>query len=148
MTFQEQMTIGLSIVTSDGTTNLNDGTIYKIAKDGTREQVSRTFNQTKATSPALAGEYLVHSVPGMVQESVTIWAFGTTQAELNTRYRALIDAFEHWQYQLVWTYTGYTETWNCNAVISNSADFGQGMIHNFMSKVTLQVPRFPTVTTS
>ena len=147
MTSTDQMTIGLSIVTPDGTINLNDHSSYAISADATRDRVSVSYRQINATSPALAGDYLVHSVPEMVTESVQIWVYASTQTQLAARYKALRDAFEHWQYQLAWSWADYSEHWNCNAAKSIDANMGQGMLHNYMAQVTLQVPRFPTVVT-
>lgn len=143
--FADQLTIACSIITPDTTINLNDHSAYALSAQSTREQVSATYNQQKATSPALAGEYLVHSVPGMVVEAVQVWVFGSTQAALQTNYRALKAAFESWSYQLAWTWADYTEHWNCNAVPSINANMGQGLLHSYMAQVSLQVPRYPTV---
>lgn len=143
----QTMAIGLTIITPDGSTNLNDKTSYGI-QGSSRETVQTQYNQVKATSPVLAGEYLIHSTPQMVTESVGIWCYGSSVAQAMSRYLALKTLFENWTYQLVWTYPGYTETWNCNAVSGVAAQLGQGMLHNYMAGVTLQVPRFPTVLTA
>lgn len=143
--FADKLTIACSIITPDTTINLNDHSAYALSAQSTRENVSVSYNQQKASSPVLAGEYLVHSVPGMVVESVQVWTFGATQAALNANYRALKAAFESWSYQLAWTWADYTEHWNCIAAPSVSANMGQGMLHSYMSQVTLQVPRYPTV---
>lgn len=141
------MTIGLTITTPDGSLALNDRSAgYAIAADNTRESVQRSYNQIKATSPALAGEYLVHSVPGMVVETVTVFVYGSTKTQLNQRIRALVTAFESWSYTLTWAWDEYSEVWTCNAAVSITSDQGQVMLHNHMAKVSLQVPRFPTVT--
>lgn len=140
----QQLATGLSIVTADGTIDLNDHTGYAIGADS-RNQTQLSYSQIKATSPALAGEYLIHSTPQMVTESVQVYIYGLTQTSVQTRYKALMAAFEHWSYQLAWSWGDYSEHWNCNAVASVNANFGQGMLHNYMGLVTLSVPRFPTV---
>lgn len=144
-TVSDNMVIALTIQTPSGTTNLNDKTNYAVSSQSTRESVTGQNAQIKATSPALAGEYLVHSVPGMVSETVQIWCYGTTQAALNANVKALIAAFESFTFQLHWTFADYSETWNCNAVPSWSADQSQGLLHAYMASVTLPVPRFPAV---
>jgi hypothetical protein len=135
----------LLIITPNVTINLNDHVNYAVSGNTTRQAVQTTYTQTMANSPVLAGSYLTHSVPGMVTEQVQIWAYGSTQAITQGNYNALRTAFESWQYQLQWTWADYTETWNCNQVTQISSDMSQGMVHNYMSCITLTVPRFPTI---
>jgi hypothetical protein len=141
------MVIGLSIITPNGTTDLNDGTDYKVSAQDTRQSIERTYNQITATSVALAGEYLVHSVPEMVSETVQLWVYGTTQTQVFARYQALITAFENPTYQLAWTFADYSEHWNCNAAKQIVANISQTMLHNYLAQVSVSVPRFPTVVT-
>lgn len=143
--FADKMTVGCLIVTPDNTIDLNDHVSYALSGEATREQVAAQYNQQKASSPVLAGEYLVHSVPGMVVETVKVYVFGTTQVALAANEKALKTAFENWSYQLAWTWADYSEHWNCNAVPSIGFEKGQVFMHSYMSAATLQVPRFPAV---
>lgn len=141
----ELMSVGLSIITPTVTLNLNDHVSYAISGNSTRESITPTYNQIKASSPALEGEYLIHSTRGMITETVQVWVYGTTQAQVQGRFGALKAAFEEWSFQLAWTWADYSETWNCNAVASFTADMSQTLLHNYLASVTMQVPRFPTV---
>lgn len=143
----QSIVIDLSLTSPSGTLNLNDGTAYAVAGDSTREQVAVSYNQVTATNPTMAGQYLVHSVPQMVSETVKIWVYGTSQVQVQQRYQALKTAFENWAYQLHWTFADYSETWNCNAVTQLNSEMGASMLHNYMAAVTLTVPRFPAVLT-
>lgn len=141
----QSLVIGLTLTNANGTTNLNDGTSYAVAGDGTREQVAVSYNQVTATNPTMAGSYIVHSTPQMVAENVKLWVYGTTQTQVQQRFNALKALFESWTYQLHWTFAEYSETWNCNAVSQLNAEMGSTMLHNYMAAVTLTVPRFPVV---
>lgn len=147
MAFADKMAVALSIITPNGSIDLNDHSHYAVSAQSTRENTSTAYRQILATSPALAGQYLVHSVPDLVTETVGIWVLGATQTALQANYNALRAAFESWTYQLAWTWADYSEHWNCNAVTSMTIDMSQGMLHNYMAHVTLTVPRFPTVVT-
>jgi hypothetical protein len=145
MTTTDSMVIGLSLIGGTGTINLHDKVNYAVAAEATRQGSQKSYVQITAKSPVLAGTYLVHSSPDMVNEQVDIYCYGTTQTLLNTHFKTLQAAFEQWTYQLQWTFADYTETWNCNAVSALTFDLSQTMIHNYMGKVSLTIPRFPAV---
>jgi hypothetical protein len=125
--------------------NLNDGINYKIGAEGTRDQVSKSWRKVIANSPILGGDYLVHAVPDMVQERVSVFIYGQTHTEVSDNLYQLQDLFEQYDYRIRWTFDEYREYWRCQlADISMSR--GQIWTHSLMAKAVFTVPRYPDVT--
>lgn len=125
--------------------DLNDVDRFQIAATNTRDNTSKTFRKITTTSPVLGGTYLVHAVPELVSEQVSIYVRGSTQTELADNFFFLDQLFEQLSYQLRWTYNEYRETWDCQ-LADASYSRGQVMTHSVMAMSTYTVPRFPRVT--
>lgn len=124
--------------------SLNDGVTYKIGSDGTRDSTAKTWRKVTADSPILGGNYLIHAVPEMVSESITIWVYGATQTEVSDNLFTLLGLFEQYDYRIRWTFDEYREYWRCqlaDAMLSR----GQVWTHNQMAQAQFTVPRYPDV---
>jgi hypothetical protein len=126
--------------------SLNDGERFRINAEATRDSTTKTWRKTIATSPVLGGDYLIHAVPEMVQETIGVWVHGGTQVELGDNYQTLTTMFEQYDFRLRWTFNEYREYWRCQLAESTSAR-GHVWTHNNMASVQFTVPRFPNVTT-
>jgi hypothetical protein len=126
--------------------NLNDGLIYKIGSDATRDTTAKTWRKVTAESPILGGNYLIHAVPEMVTEQVSIWVYGQDQTEVSDNLFGLTDLFEQYDFRIRWTFDEYRETWRCQ-LAESSMSRGQVWTHNLMAKAEFTVPRYPDVAT-
>jgi hypothetical protein len=125
--------------------NINDGDKFRINADQTREQSAKSWRKTVAESPVLGGSYLVHAVPDMVMETVSVWVGGEDQTDLADNYWFLQSLFEQMDYRIRWTFNEYREYWRCqlaDSVLSR----GHVWTHNQMAIETFNVPRYPDVT--
>jgi hypothetical protein len=126
--------------------NLNDGLNYKIGAEGTRDSSAKTWRKTTADSPILGGNYLIHAVPDMVSETLSVWVYGGSQAEVSDNLFNLQDIFEQYDYRIRWTFDDYREYWRCQ-LADATLSRGQVWTHNLMAKADFTVPRYPDVTT-
>jgi len=125
--------------------NLNDGERYKIDAEQTRDTSAKSWRKVTAESPILGGNYLVHAVPEMVAEQISIWVYGTTQTEVSDNLFTLTELFEQYAYRIRWTFDEYRETWRCQ-LADASMSRGQIWTHNLMAKASFTVPRYPELT--
>jgi hypothetical protein len=124
--------------------NLNDHQNYRIAAEQTRDTTSRTWRKTTADSPILGGNYLIHAVPEMVSEQVTVWCYGADQSEVSDNLYTLVELFEQYDYRIRWTLNEHMETWRCQ-LAEASMSRGQVWTHNLMALAHFVVPRYPDV---
>ena len=125
--------------------NINDGERFKIQAEGTRDQVSKTWRKITADSPVLGGNYLVHAVPEMVQETIGVWIYGEDQTEVAENLFLLNGLFEQFDYRVRWTTNEYREYWRCQLADSQNSR-GQVWTHNQMAVASYSIPRYPDVT--
>jgi hypothetical protein len=125
--------------------SLNDGLVYKIGAEGTRDSTAKTWRKTLADSPILGGNYLVHAVPDMVAEQIGVWVYGGTQTEVSDNLFGLTDLFEQYDYRIRWTFDEYREYWRCQ-LADASVSRNQVWTHSLMAKADFTVPRYPDVT--
>jgi len=137
----------LAVEISYGTrwVNLNDGLVYKIGAESTRDSVSKSWRKVTADSPILGGNYLIHAVPEMVGEQVGVWVYGATQTEVSDNLFGLMELFEQYDYRIRWTLDEYREYWRCQ-LADASVSRGQVWTHSLMAKAEFAVPRYPDVT--
>lgn len=137
----------MAVEISWGTTwvNLNDGLRYKISADGTRDSSSKSFRKVVAQSPILGGDYLVHAVPEMVAENISIWVYGSDQTDVSDNLFHLQELFEQFDYRIRWTTDEYREYWVCQLADSVTSR-NQVWTHSKMAAATFTVPRYPNVT--
>lgn len=124
--------------------NLNDGFTYKLSAEGTRDSSQKSWRKTIAESPVLGGNYLIHAVPEMVGEVVSVWVYGQDQTDLADNYWTLMELFEQMDYRIRWTFNEYREYWRCQLADATMSR-GQIWSHNQMALVSFQVPRYPEV---
>lgn len=124
--------------------NLNDGVIYKIGAES-RDSTARTWRKVTADSPILGGNYLIHAVPEMVSEQLSIWVYGATQTEVSDNLFGIVDLFEQYDFRIRWTFDEYREYWRCQLA---DATLGRGQVwtHSLMAQAQFTVPRYPDVT--
>lgn len=137
--------VDLEISYGDQWISLNDHDKFIINGSNTRDNTSKTWRKVTAQSPVLGGTYLVHAVPELVSEQVSIWIYGADQTDLADNYFFIEELFEQPSYRLRWTYNDYRETWDCQ-LADASISRNQVNTHNTMAMVTYTVPRFPNVT--
>jgi hypothetical protein len=125
--------------------SINDGQVYKISADQTRENSAKTWRKTTADSPILGGNYLVHAVPDMVLEQVGIWVRGVDQTEVSDNLFTLVELFEQYDYRIRWTLNEHREYWRCQ-LADSSLSRGQVWTHSRMALAQFQIPRYPNVT--
>jgi len=125
--------------------NLNDGEIYKISAEGTRDSSAKTWRKTIADSPVLGGNYLIHAVPDMVTETVGVWVYGNNQTEVADNLFGVTRLFEQYDYRIRWTLDEYREYWRCQ-LAESSMSRGQVWTHSNMAAAHFTVPRYPDVT--
>jgi hypothetical protein len=137
----------LAVEVSYGTrwVNLNDGEVYKIAGDSTRDSTQKTWRKVVAESPILGGNYLIHAVPEMISETIGVWVYGTTQTEVSDNLFNLTELFEQYSYQIRWTFDEYREYWLCQLADATTAR-GQVWTHSLMARAEFSIPRYPDVT--
>lgn len=123
--------------------NLNDQVAYKIAGD-TRTTTQRTWRKVTAESPILGGNYLIHAVPDMVNETVGVWVYGSSQTEVSDNLFILEELFEQYDYRIRWTFDEYREHWRCQ-LADATLSRGQIWTHSLMARADFTVPRYPDV---
>jgi hypothetical protein len=124
--------------------NLNDGQVYKISGESTRDSTQKTWRKVTADSPILGGNYLIHAVPEMVGETIGVWIYGQTQTELSDNLFFLQDLFEQYDYRIRWTFDEYREYWRCQ-LADATVSRGQVWTHSMMAKAEFAIPRYPDV---
>lgn len=124
--------------------NLNDGVRYKLNAEGTRDGAAKTWRRFTADSPFLGGSYLVHAVPELVQETVSVWVHGNDQTDLADNLFHLDELFEQLEFRIRWTFNEYREYWRCQLADGTSSR-NQVWTHSTMAVATFSVPRFPDV---
>ena len=124
--------------------NLNDGVNYKIGAES-RESSAKTWRKVTAESPILGGNYLIHAVPEMVTEQLSVWVYGSTQTEVSDNLFGLTDLFEQYDYRIRWTFDEYREYWRCQLADATMSR-GQVWTHSLMASTQFTVPRYPDVT--
>lgn len=124
--------------------NLNDGEIYKIAGDATRDSTQKTWRKITADSPILGGNYLIHAVPEMVGETIGVWVYGQSQTDLSDNLFGLTELFEQYDFRIRWTFDEYRETWRCQ-LADATVSRGQVWTHSTMARAEFSVPRYPDV---
>jgi hypothetical protein len=125
--------------------NLNDGEVYKISADQTRETTTKSWRKVTADSPVLGGNYLIHAVPEMVTETIGVWVHGRTQSEVADNLFGLTRLFEQYDYRIRWTTDDYREYWRCQ-LAESAMSRGQVWTHSMMAAAHFSVPRYPDVT--
>lgn len=124
--------------------NLADGERYKISAES-RNTGNKSWRKITTQSPVLGGNYLVHAVPEMVEETVSVWVYGNTQSDLSDNFFFLEELFEQFDYRIRWTTNEYREYWRCQ-LAESSFSRGHVWTHSMMAQSTFQVPRYPDVT--
>lgn len=124
--------------------NLNDQSNYKIAAQSTRDATQKTWRKVTAQSPILGGTYLVHAVPEMMSEQISVWVYGSDQTEVSDNLFTLLALFEQYDYRVRWTFDEYREYWRCQLA---DATIGRGQVwtHSLMASVQFTIPRYPDV---
>ena len=125
--------------------DLNEGERFRINGQNTRDSSSKTWRKITAQSPVLGGSYLVHAVPEMVTEQVSVWVHGASQSDLADNFFLVEELFEQPAFQMRWTYNEYREYWLCQ-LAEASHSRGQVWTHNQMALSTYSVPRYPQIT--
>lgn len=125
--------------------NLNDGAVYKISGDQTRDTTTKSWRKVTADSPVLGGNYLVHAVPDMVNEQVAVWVYGASQSEVADNLFGLVRLFEQYDFRIRWTTDDYREYWRCQ-LAEAAMSRGQVWTHSLMAMAAFTVPRYPDVT--
>lgn len=129
-----------------GVLQINQDGIYKIIRDkfGPGE---KTFRRKTTDSPWIAGRGLVAAVPDQMNATIGVRVLATNTADLHTRIRTLIEAFEQFSYQIIATIDGVTiSDWTCEAADWTIGDGGQIQpfhIGAYQQEITFQVPHFP-----
>lgn len=124
--------------------SLQDGR-FQINAQNTRETSNKSWRKVVTSSPILGGDYLVHAVPEMVTESISVWVRGQSQTDLNDNFWMLDELFSQFSYSIRWTLNEYREYWRCQLAEASSSR-GQVWTHSQMALSTFQVPRYPDVT--
>lgn len=124
--------------------NLNDGETYRIVGDATRDSTQKTWRKVTAESPILGGNYLIHAVPEMVGEQISVWVYGQSQTEVSDNLFGLMELFEQYDYRIRWTFDEYREYWRCQLADATMSR-GQVWTHSLMAKADFAVPRYPDV---
>jgi hypothetical protein len=124
--------------------NLNDNEVYRIGAD-TRDSTAKTWRKVVADSPILGGNFLIHAVPDMVSEQISVWIYGTTQSEVSDNLFLLNQLFEQYDFRIRWTFDEYREYWRCQ-LADTTMSRGQVWTHNLMAQAQYTVPRYPDVT--
>lgn len=125
--------------------NLNDGVVYRIAAEQTRDTSAKSWRKTTTDSPILGGNYLIHAVPDMVAEQIGVWCYGADQTDVSDNMFTLLEVFEQYEYSIRWTLNEYRETWRCQ-LADATLSRGQVWTHSQMALAHFTVPRYPDVT--
>jgi len=125
--------------------NINDHVRFRIGAEGTRDNVQKTYKKITTESPILGGNYLVHAVPDMVNETLAVWIYGDDQTELAENYALLETLFEQWDFRIRWTLNESRETWRCQLPDANGSR-NQVWTHNLMARMSFTIPRYPEIT--
>jgi hypothetical protein len=125
--------------------DLNDGERFKVSAEGTRDATAKTWRKFTAQSPVLGGDYLIHAVPEMVRENLSVWVYGQDQVDLADNLFFLDELFEQLDYRIRWTTDDYREYWRCQLADGTSSR-NHVWTHSLMAMSSFQVPRYPQVT--
>ena len=125
--------------------DLNDHDRYIVGAENTRDSVTKSWRKITAQSPVLGGDFLVHAVPEMITEQISVFIHGADQSDLADNFFFLDELFEQPNYRIRWTLNDYREYWRCQ-LAEASHSRGQVWTHGNMAQSTYSVPRFPDVT--
>lgn len=118
---------------------------FRINAQETLDNSRKGWRKITAQSPILGGDYLVHAVPDMVTETVSVWVHGTDQSDLADNRHLLEMLFEQFDFRMRWTFNEYREYWQCQ-LAEATVSRGQVWSHNQMALMSFVVPRYPEVT--
>ena len=124
--------------------NLNDHVKFKVGSQATRDAASKTFRKTIAQSPVLSGSYLIHAVPEMVQQQMSVWVYGSDQTDLADNFFELEELLQQWSFRIRWTFDNYREYWNCQLADLVSSR-SQVWTHSLMASVQATIPIYPEI---
>lgn len=123
--------------------SLNDHIRYTVGGDSFN-QMQMSQRRIMATSPYLAGEYQVHSVPGNATESVTIYASGGSWQDCQNNVYRLLDAFMQPKFLIRKDLEANREMWACWTAEYN-IQYSRVYVANRYIPVQFQVPRLPQI---
>lgn len=113
-----------------------------------------SFDRQFAVSKWVHGRVLVSARKDVEIAPLTVVVFGTSSADLDTKTRTLLDAFEQWTYDLTITADGVAHTWRCEPADyapTGAQGGGRGTYEHFgltagaqaQQAYVFQIPRHP-----
>jgi hypothetical protein len=123
--------------------DISDNERYRLAGDtlGNRQV---TWRKQEAEGPYVPGSWVVSAVPETIQETVAVYAYGATPAELRITLDRLTECFSQLRYFLLWEQEDDSFVWACQ-VADYTVDTRREFQHSTMALCTFQVPRYPAL---
>lgn len=108
-----------------------------------------SWRRQTVRSVMMHGEALVGAVKDVQVAPLGVRVYGTTQSQLWSRVRTLLDAFEQFSYSLTLVIGGITFTWECqpaDSVVGEGGEFQKFHLMSLQTDVQLTIPRSPIPT--
>lgn len=123
--------------------DISDNERYRLAGDtlGTR-QVS--WRKQEVQSPYVPGSWVTSAVPETIRETVSVYVYGSTPAELRLMLDRITECFSQLRYFLAWEVDDDSYVWSCQ-VADYTIDTRREFQHSIMALTTFQVPRYPAL---
>ncbi len=123
--------------------DISDNERYRLeaATLGTRQV---TWRKQEATSSYVPGSWVVSAVPETIMETVGVWVYGATPAELRLTLDRLTECFSQLRFFLAWEVEDDSFVWSCQ-VADYTVDTRREFQHATMALATFQVPRYPAL---
>lgn len=129
--------------------DLNVDGAYKIVRDGLGIG-SLTFKKEMVSSIYVNGSFMRGRAMESITSTMKIRCYGSSKADLESKVRALVDAFSQYSYTLQVIIDGRTQTYRCDTAdsiaIGDSGTFDPLMWYNTQQEVTITFTRDPVTT--
>lgn len=132
-----------TITGPNGTIAIPLAGVYKFDKN-TRENRQVSHRKIEVNNPFVEGAYMVHSVRENIIETIGIYVYATSSAQLRSRIDPLTDAFDQVRYTVTFKTDTATETWTCMTA-DYTIDSRHEFQHQYMALIKANVPRLPKV---
>lgn len=126
--------------------DVSDGVTYKVAK-GTLENSAIQFRRDEVTNAFIEGKFTVNALRDNVIESIVIYAYGTTIADLKTAIDSVTTAISQVNFNTRITLENSQRLWECWAS-DYTVNITQEFYHNRQATINIQLHRLPKETVS
>lgn len=123
---------------------VNDGQTYRVAK-GSFENSAVQFRRDDVTNAFLEGKYTINALRENVTETLAVYVYGSTHAEVMSAVKSLTDAVSQIRFYMEINIGNVVKGWNCYAS-DYTVNITHELLHAKMALVNVQIVRDPVET--